>query len=175
MYLNFFLASSNNLQHFSVSLCSLQKQIRLPYSKWKGTSFANVPHSVRNDVCIFFGDFWPPPFPCLYRGVRNGLQNIVQRDPGRARQINLATGGTNYSLFWTNQPPSSVWTLNVNNPKGLAALLKVGENFHFGTWTEAEFWDGDWMLLLWASNEFAVKIIFWLLIGCSRQQHSISI
>ena len=41
--------------------------------------------------------------------------------------------------------------------------------------TEAEFWDGNRMLLLWASNEIAVKIIFSLLIGCSQQQHSISI
>ena len=40
---------------------------------------------------------------------------------------------------------------------------------------EAEFSDGNRMLLTRASNEIAVKIIFWLLIGCSQQQHSISI
>ena len=40
-------------------------------------------------------------------------------------------------------------------------------------WSEVEFWDGLRMLLLWASNEIAVKN-FCLMIGCS-QQHSQSI
>ena len=29
-----------------------------------------------------------------YRGAQNGVQNIVKKDPGRARQNSLATAGT---------------------------------------------------------------------------------
>ena len=29
-----------------------------------------------------------------YRGAQNGAQNIVKKDPGRARQISLAKAGT---------------------------------------------------------------------------------